>query len=346
MTSTPSQTSHHLAPITAEEMRIAAAGVTPLPIEQSAPWEELEKARGHRLWGRYEWFENNKRVAIIALYEYDLRGTRYLWAKHGPVWLKEATPSREAAFREDLSREIRQRDSKVAFVRLHAEYSADDLEDVLQIITYDRTVVVDTSGGTAESILESMTTDGRRAIRRAQKKMAEGNAEVVEETQLAAQDFTEYYAVMLETAQRDGFSPHPQEYYSQMLRVLGAEHARLFAVRVGEERELVAWDLVTVYDRQSVAFYGASSSRARTVLAPDALDFAVASQLAAEGVTGGFDLMGAHSPRVPELFTVGKYKKRWAQRYTDVPGAWDMPVKPVRYRAVRSLLKLKRRLRG
>lgn len=344
MTSTPSDNSHYLTPISDEEMRIAAAGVAALPIEQSAPWEALEESRGHRLWGRYEWHENGKRVALIALYEYALRGTRYLWAKHGPVWLKEATPLREAAFREDLAREVRQRDRSIVFIRLHAEFSAQDLEDVLQIITYDRTVIVDTSGVTPESILESMTTDGRRAIRRAQKKMADGDAQVVEETKLAAKDFSEYYAVMTETARRDGFSPHPQEYYSQMLEKLGSEYARLFAVRVGEEKELVAWDLVTVYDRKAVAFYGASSARARTVLAPDALDYTAACLLAAEGITGGFDLMGAHSPRVPELFSVGKYKKRWAQHYTDVPGAWDMPLKPTRYALLRGLLKLKRRL--
>lgn len=330
--------------IDAEAMRIAAAGVAPLPIEQASPWEAFETARGHALWGRYEYFEGKKRIALIALYEYDLRGTKYLWAKHGPVWLKEATPSREAHFRTLLAEEVRRRDRSVAFVRLHAEFSADDLEDVLQIITYDRTVIIDTSGGTAQSILDSMTTDGRRAVRRAEKKMAEGGAQVFEETAQASEDFTEYYAVMKETAERDGFSPHPIEYYTQMLSTLGPEHARVFCVRVGEERELVAWDLVTVYDKRAVAFYGASSARARTVLAPDALDYTAAVILAEEGITGGFDLMGAHSPRVPELFTVGKYKKRWAQSYTDVPGAWDMPLKPTRYRMLRQALKLKRRL--
>lgn len=335
-----------LESINAEELRIAAAGVTALPIEQAYPWEEFEKQRGHKLWGRYEAYEGKKRVALIALYEYDLRGTKYLWAKHGPVWLKEATPDREAQFRALLVQEVRNKDRSVAFIRLHAEYSASDLEDVLQIITYDRTVVIDTSGGDKDSILASMTTEGRRAIRRAEKKMAEGQARVLEETIQAAQDFSEYYAVLVETGMRDGFSPHPMEYYTHMLNALGADHARVFVVRVGEEQELVAWDLVTVYDRHAVAFYGASSQRARSVLAPDALDFTVATILAAEGVTGGLDLMGSHSPRVPELFSVGKYKKRWAQRYTDIPGAWDLPLKPIRYRLLRRALKLKKTLRS
>lgn len=36
--------------------------------------------------------------------------------------------------------------------------------------------------------------------------------------------------------------------------------------------------------------------------------------------------MGAHSPRVPELYGVGRYKQRFARSFTDVDGAWDMPV--------------------
>lgn len=348
MTTSPQSdaTATRLVAIDAEGMRIGAAGVAPLPIEQSAPWEAFETTRGNRHWGRFEWFEGDKRCAVISLYAHSLRGVTYLWAKHGPVWLKEATPEREAAFRADLAAEVKKRDRSVAFIRLHATYSAEDLEDVLQIITYDRTVIIDTSGGSEDSVLESMTTEGRRAVRRAKKKMDEGGGAIVEESGLSSADFAEYYAILVETAKRDGFSPHPMEYYTSMLSSLGPEHARLFGVRVGEERELVCWDLVLVYDKQAVAFYGASSAQARHVLGPDALDFGVAVILAEEGISGGLDLMGAHSPRIPQLFRVGKYKKRYAQHYTDVPGAWDMPLKPTLYKALRAALRMKRAIRS
>ena len=69
-------TDTQLREITAEEMRIGAAGVTPLPIEQSAIWEQYEAVEGRKLWGRFEYSENGKRIALVALYEYSMRGLR------------------------------------------------------------------------------------------------------------------------------------------------------------------------------------------------------------------------------------------------------------------------------
>lgn len=327
-------------PITAEQMKASASGGAGLPIEQSAAWERFEQAQGRPLWGRLQWVEDDRPVALLALYEYRLRGVRYLWARHGPVWLKEQSPDRAHRLREDLRALVRSRDRGVVFVRLHAAFSAPDLCEPLQTITYDRTIVVDTSGGSEESVLESMTTDGRRAVRRARKRMEERGARIAEETGLSRERFHEYYAILTETSQRDGFRPHPESVYWDLLETLGPDHARLFGVRVGEDSHLVCWDMVLVNDRQAVAYYGASAREARDVLGPDALDFGVAVALAGEGVRG-FDLMGIHSPRVAELYTVGRYKRRFARHHTDVDGAWDMPVRSAGYRALRTAMRAK-----
>ena len=45
--------------------------------------------------------------------------------------------------------------------------------------------------------------------------------------------------------------------------------------------------------------------------------------------------MGVDSARVPELYGVGQYKRRFAQHPTEVDGAWDVPVHPLIYRALR-----------
>lgn len=325
-----------------EQMRILCAGVVALPIEQSAPWEEFERTQGRRLWGRFEWSEEGRACAVIALYEYDLHGAHYLWARHGPVWLREQTPQRALKFREDLVALVRHQDPDIVFVRLHAQFSSPDLHELLQSITYDRTVVVDTSGGDEASVLAGMTADGRRAVRRARARMEAGGGEVVEETGVSEQGFHEYYEVLEQTAQRDGFRPHPEHVYTDLLGALGPAHARLFGVRV--EGRLVCWDLVLVNDRRACAYYGASTTDARTVLGPDALDFGVAVLLAGEGVTG-FDLMGAHSPRVPELYSVGRYKRRFAQHFTDVDGAWDVWTRPVVASGLRAAMRTKTTLR-
>ena len=41
--------------------------------------------------------------------------------------------------------------------------------------------------------------------------------------------------------------------------------------------------------------------------------------------------MGAESSRVPSLYSVGRYKKRFAKHATEVDGAWDLPVRPALY---------------
>lgn len=327
-------TQTQLVPTDAEGIRIAAAGVVPLPVEQSASWESFELSRGNRLWGRFEWHEDGKRTAVLALYEHRIRHLRFLWAKWGPVWLKEATPQREAALRSDLLSYVRQKDPSVVFVRLHAWYSAADLHDVLQTITYDRTVVIDTCSGNEDAILTTMTKEGRRAVRKGIKNMDASGAQVHEETEEAGKDFSEYYEVLELTAQRDGFRPHPIEVYQDLMRTLGPQHARMYTVR-GGQGELLCWDLVLVNDRRAQAEYGASTGAARRMAAPIVLDWKVAALLGKEKVDG-LDLMGAHSPRVPDLFSVGKYKLRFAEHPTDVPGGWEMAVKPWMYRALRA----------
>ena len=246
--------------------------------------------------------------------------------------MKEATPEREAALRADLLREIKAKDKSVAFVRLHAIYQHPDLCMPLQTISYDRTVVIDTSGKSEEAILAAMPKAGKRSIRSGLKK---GKAEGVtfhEDTANAAEVIDEYYAVMEETAQRDGFRPHPKDYYLTLLTILGPKHARIFSMRDAESN-IVCWDFCLVEGIRAQAEYGASTEAGRRLRQPPVLDFLAAEFLARDGVRE-FDLMGAHSPRCPELYSVGKYKSAFASHFTDVPGGWDMPIKKATYRAL------------
>ena len=311
-----------LRPVSARDMRLAI-GCTPAPIEQLEPWEAYEASQGHPLFGRYVYEADGKPVAVVALYRYTIAGRRFLWAKHGPVWLKEQSPEREAHLRSLLVREVRMKDSRIIFVRMHARYRAADTRELLSTITYDRTYVIDLRPRTPEAIAAAMPKDGRRGVKRAARVAAEAGCVLTEETGLSRQAFDEVYAVMVNTAERDGFRPHPSEVYWDMLRTLGPEHARLFVLR--RDGAPHCWDLVTVAGRASVAYYGASSDESRTFRGAEALDWFVACTMAAEG-KDTFDLMGADSARVPELYGVGRYKKRFAHHATEVDGAWDVPV--------------------
>ncbi|VEG25903.1 lipid II:glycine glycyltransferase FemX [Actinomyces howellii] len=329
---------------TAKEMRIAI-GCTPTPVEQTEAWQAFEASQGRSLFGRYVYELEGRPVAAIALYRYEAAGQPYVWAKHGPVWLKEQSPEREAHLRSLLRQEVRSREPRVVFIRMHARYRARDTRELLSTIAYDRTYVIDLRPRDPDRIAEIMPKDGRRAVRRAQRVAEGAGCVIAEETGLDRQAFEEVYEVMVATAVRDGFRPHPCQVYWDMLQSLGPSHARLFVLR----RDGVphAWDLVTVVGRHAVAYYGASSDESRTFRGAEALDWFVARTLAAEGCEG-LDLMGADSARVPELYSVGQYKKRYARHATEVDGAWDVPVHRLLYsamvRARRARWALRRRL--
>ncbi len=319
-----------LVRLDARQMRLAIGG-TPAPLEQTEPWEAFERSQGRPLFGRYAYVCDSRNVAVVALYVHRIAGKRFLWAKHGPVWLSEQTPEREAELRRLLVAEARRRDRNIAFIRMHARFHARDTLPLLSSITYDRTFVIDLRPRTPEAIRAAMPKDGRRGVRRAERVAREAGCTISEETGLDREEFEKVYQVLVATAQRDGFRPHPSQVYWDMLTSLGPEHARLFVLR----RDGVphCWDLVTVSGKAAVAYYGASSNESRTFRGAEALDWDVACRLAAEGMWG-LDLMGAESTRVPELYSVGRYKRRFAQHPTEVDGAWDVPVRPVLYRAL------------
>ena len=339
--STPDR-SETLRRVDGREMRLAV-GNSPFPVEQTEAWERFEEAMGRPLWGRYLYEDGGKPVAAIALYRYEMGGQTFLWAKHGPVWLKEQSPEREAHLRRLLRLVVKERDRSVRFIRMHARYGDTDLRELLSTITYDRTYVIDLVPKTPEKMAAVMPKDGRRAVKRAERVAREAGCTISDETGLSREEFDKVYEVLRETAERDGFKPHDAEVYWTMLTALGEKNARLFVLR--KDGVPHAWDLILTSGKDSVAYYGASSNESRTFRGAEALDWWAACTLAQEGYRG-LDLMGAGSTRVPSLYTVGQYKKRYAQHVTEVDGAWDVPVSRVIYSGMATAKRLRDALRA
>ena len=337
-----SDRSETLRRVDGREMRLAV-GNSPFPVEQTEAWERFEEAMGRPLWGRYLYEDDGKPVAAIALYRYRMGGQTFLWAKHGPVWLKEQSPEREAHLRRLLRLVVKERDRSVRFIRMHARYRDTDLRELLSTITYDRTYVIDLVPKTPEKMAAVMPKDGRRAVKRAERVAREAGCTISDETGLSRDEFDKVYEVLRETAERDGFKPHDAEVYWTMLTALGEKNARLFVLR--KDGVPHAWDLILTSGKDAVAYYGASSNESRTFRGAEALDWWAACTLAQEGYRG-LDLMGAGSTRVPSLYTVGQYKKRYAQHVTEVDGAWDVPVSRVIYSGMSAAKRLRDALRA
>lgn len=307
------------------EAQVAAAGVA-LPIEQTGAWMDLESSITDRtFWGHVVFLRGGEPVAWASFADYQTHGYHYLRSHHGPVWASAPTEEEEREALEALAAFVRRRDRRQAFIRLAVEHDLDLCRPTLSITPYDETVVMDLAGGD-EAILSRMKTRGRRDVRKA---LRESPATYADETAMASESFDEYYDVMVETAQRDGFSPSPQSDYEDMLRILGPERCRVFAGRV--EGRVVTWTIATVSDGHAVRYYGASRSDVpNRNFVTDGLIYFEACTLSREGVSD-YDMMGIGSERYPGLSSLNTFKCKFAKDTVRVAPDRDLPVRRAFY---------------
>ena len=313
-----------------------AAGIDP-PLEQTPDWDRFDRAvPGREPWKKLAWQIDGKTRALIALTKMEGRGFHYLWAKHGPIWAGSApTPQEEAALRDDLRRLVRGSDRSVAFVRLHAFAPAEDLHDLLQSVTFDRTIILDLTKD-EDQLLAEMKKRGRRDVRKA---LRDSSMVAADETSRALEVFPELYELLVETGQRDEFGISPRVTYERMIESLGAANCRLFTVR--REGRPLCWGIVTNTATQATYYYAASSAEGRKAGAPDLLVWSMTCLLRELGIRT-FDMMGIDSDRAPQLAGVRGFKTKFTEEIAEVAGAWDVPVRPLYYRALTEALKAKR----
>jgi len=329
-------------------LELARGAGHPVPVEQAPAWDAFDAAvAGRDHVGRFVVETDDATpVAVISLTRFDVRGFPYLWAKHGPILLVEETPDNELAVREAIVEHVRLAWPEVVFVRLHARHPAPALQELLQSVTYDHTVLIDLTRP-EEEILGGMSKRGRYRMR---KVFQDEGMRVKEEPIRAAEEFEELYAIYRETAARDGFGIYPPEVYLDMLASLPGL-ARMFVARrydAGEDGSrspgrAVSWVLAVAYEDGGTDYYAAGNAEARETNAALALKWAIFTTLKAEGVRQ-YDLMGVGSDRAPQLMGVREFKQQFGD-IVEVPGAWDVPLKPWRYRALTVALKVKRALR-
>lgn len=308
-----------------------------LPIEQTAVWARLEKTiEGKTPWGALRVERNGKPVAFVGLIDYQTHGYHYLRASHGPVWVGEPSSVDELDLINSLRAYVRKRDHRQVFVRMAVKADLPECSPTLSTIPYNQTVIMDISG-TQDDILARMKPRGRRDVRKA---LRESPATYADETEQATQSFEEYYAVMLETAERDGFSAGTLQSYENMIRILGPEHCRVFAGRV--DGRVVTWTIATVNGSAAVRYYGASSSDVpNRNYVTDGLIYFEACTLSADGVTT-YDMMGIGNDFAPSLKGLNTFKTKFAKDVVSIAPDRDVPLRPIVYGSLvkaRQLLK-------
>ncbi len=329
-------------------LELARRSGEPVPIEQSPAWDPYDAAVPARtFWRRLEVLDGDRPVAVIALTEYKGRGFTYLWAKHGPIWITDQTADAERRLQRALRAYIASHAPHITFARIHARHHARGLHELLQTVTYDRTVMIDLTAD-EDAIFASFSKRRRTGIRKA---LRDEHWNLTDESGLTREQFRELYAIYEETAERDEFGIYDADTYYAMIAALGP-HVRVFVARrtdagTGEASatpgRAVAWVIVTVYDGKAMSYYAGANAEARRTNAVMLLRWHVMRVLKAEQVTH-YDLMGVDSPRAPQLQRVGEFKRQFGPEVAVDP-AWDVPLKGLRYRLLVLALRAKRALR-
>lgn len=292
------------------EAEAEKAGIT-LPIEQTKVWSGFQAdIDGRTPWGDYLIKRDGELVAVISFIDFETHGYHYLRSMHGPAWVAKPTEAEEREVVDAIVDTVKKADKSIAFLRIDTWF-ADGTEKVLSTVPYDQTVVIDITGGDDE-ILARMKRRGRRDVR---KSLRECPAEVADETDKALTDFSEYYDVMVETGQRDGFTPAPMSDYSDMIGALGADHCRVFAARI--EDRVVAWSIVTVNGTHAVRYYAGMRNEVMRLHVTDKLLYSECCILGSQGITE-YDLMGIGSDFAPSLKGLNEFKCKFTEEITPV----------------------------
>lgn len=319
----------------------AEAEVGYVPIEQRACWAEYEATiPGRTPWGCFRITDGNATVGFVSFLDYETHGYHYLRSAHGPMWLEQPDAAREQELLQGLATAIHKRDGKVVFARIAVKNDVACTSPTLSTVPYDQTVIIDLNGG-AEDILSRMKTRGRRDVRKA---LRESPVTCADETERAAQSFQEYYQIMVETGERDGFVPAPISDYEDMIRILGEKHCRVFAGRT-EDGTVVTWSIVTISGGRAVRYYAASRSNTMRMHVTDKLVYEECCMLHDLGCTD-YDMMGIGSDFSPTLMGLNEFKCKFSKEVHEVAPDRDLVVNKGRYGLLVTAKKARTKITG
>ncbi len=146
-----------------------------------------------------------------------------------------------------------------------------------------------------------------------------------------------FHELLTETAARDNFNPHPQEYYAKMLACPLAEQITIFL-----ENKPLASAIFVGYQKTFTYLHSASSSEHRDAMASYLIQWTAIQHAKEKGFTI-YDFWGV-APEGDEnhsLAGVTRFKIRFGgMRYT-FGQAFEVPIKTLKYRLFNFLKKLR-----
>jgi lipid II:glycine glycyltransferase (peptidoglycan interpeptide bridge formation enzyme) len=160
-----------------------------------------------------------------------------------------------------------------------------------------------------------------------------------------------FYALLRETARRDGIAIHSLDYY-QTLFAHGRDYqaggpGQELRLYLAEHEGEAAAAIITLFrGAQGIYLYGASSDRKRNLMASYALQWRAMTDARASGCRV-YDLFGIPPSADPGHPMAGLYrfKTGFGGRIVHRPGSWDYPCRPLGAYLFRKAEKLRKKFR-
>ncbi|CAM5683188.1 Peptidoglycan bridge formation protein FemAB OS=Streptomyces fumanus OX=67302 GN=GCM10018772_20690 PE=3 SV=1 [Streptomyces fumanus] len=191
------------------------------------------------------------------------------------------------------------------------------------------------AGRTEDDLLRGMNQQWRRNIRKA------AGAGVEVRIGTGAHDLKAFHDLYVHTAERDRFTPRPLRYFETMFAALGAEDPDRIRLYLAHHRgELAACAVLVRVGAHAVYAYGASATGKREVRGSHACQWAmIRDALTADcdvyDLRGITPTLSADDPHVGLV----RFKAGIGGRAVRYVGEWDLPLRPVLYRAFDLYLK-------
>lgn len=301
---------------------------------QSAAWEAFQKSLG-----RKTITESGTDWSYLAVVEKGMGNTR-LYAPYGPEAryekaLEQAVTSlKQQALREGAS-----------FLRIEPTHASPALLRKLGFkpVTYQqlnpaRTQII-TLAADKDEILAQMSQNSRNLTRNY------SNKGITIKSSRDPGDITILTDLMHGVAQRNGITPHSENYFRKQAEALFPLEAASLYYATYENKPIAA---ALVYDSDNTRYYAhaAADDTYRKLSAGTALLGQIILDAKDKGLSY-VDLYGIAPDSQPNHPWSGftKFKQSFGGQAVDFAGAWDLPLKPIHYWLYRSYQTLRRMFR-
>ncbi len=188
------------------------------------------------------------------------------------------------------------------------------------------------AGRTDDDVLKGMNQLWRRNIKKAEKAGVEVR---VATSSTYEEDLAAFHALYAHTAERDHFTPRPLSYFRTMYDALAAEDPDRIRLYLGHhEGDLVAATIAIQVGRHAWYSYGASSTEKREVRGSNAVQWRMIRDALESGaevydLRGITDTLSSDDPHVGLI----QFKVGTGGQAVEHAGEWDLPLRPLIYRA-------------